>query len=118
MGRPGDSDLGPARAVPPSLMGRLAVEAASPSGAALLTSKSDFGFSPTLSLEGGIQILYPIESSKPPGLCVYLAHGRDAVIVCKQHGMAFLLELLSALAHGLVSPLRARGHWGHRKGYM
>lgn len=77
MGRPGDSDLDPARAVPPSLMGCLAVEAASPSGAALFKSKSGFGFSHTLSLEGGIQILYPIESSKPPGLCVYLAHGRD-----------------------------------------
>lgn len=46
---------------------------------------------------------------------MYLAHGRDAVIVCEQHGMAFLLELLSALAHGLVSPLPA-GALGSQEG--
>lgn len=71
VGSPGDSDPGPAGDVTPSLVGWLAVEAESHSGAAFLTSsKSGFGFFPVLSLKGGIQILFPIESSKPPGLCL------------------------------------------------
>lgn len=78
--RPGYCDLGPARGVAPTIMGWPAVKAASLDGAAsVISSKEWLWLFSHVSFEDRTQILFPLESSKPPAQ--HLVQSRCAVNV-------------------------------------